>query len=93
MVLGLLTVRSRSLMPAILFHLLHNSVLIALIPLSHYTEGMPRLVHDAWPWLIGVSLAAATALVWWLYRKPYVDLKRKMLHEEHEGTRREEEGK
>jgi len=71
-VLGLLTVRSRSLLPAVCFHLLHNTVLIALIPLS-----LPRLVQDAWPWLIGLSLMAAAALVWWLYRKPYVDLARR----------------
>jgi sodium transport system permease protein len=73
-VLGLLTVRSRSLLPAISFHLLHNSVLIALIPLSRYSEGL--LLHDVWPWLIGLCVAAAAALVWWLYRKPYVDLAR-----------------
>ncbi len=77
-VLGLLTVRSRSLLPAILFHLLHNGVLIALIPLSHYSEGtLPQLARQAWPWLIGVCLLAASALVWWLYRKPYVDLARR----------------
>lgn len=76
-VLGLLTVRSRSLLPAIAFHFLHNAVLIALIPLSRYSEGMPRLLHDAWPWFTGVSTTAAAALVWWLYRKPYVDLARK----------------
>jgi len=74
-VLGLLTVRSRSLLPAILFHLLYNAVLIALIPLTRYSEGaLPRLVYDAWPWLIGVSSLAAGTLVWWLYNKPYADL-------------------
>ena len=75
-VLGLLTVRSRSLLPAISFHLLHNGVLIALIPLSQYSGEMPGLMRDAWPWLIGVSLTAAAVLVWWLYRKPYADLAR-----------------
>jgi sodium transport system permease protein len=76
-VLGLLTVRSRSLFPAIFFHLLYNSVLIGLIPLSRYSDGLlPRLVQDAWPWLIGVCSAAAVALLWWLYRKPYADLAR-----------------
>jgi sodium transport system permease protein len=77
-ILGLLTVRSRSLLPAILFHLLHNSVLIALIPLSHYSEGLlPQLAYQAWPWLIGLCLLVASALVWWLYRKPYADLARR----------------
>jgi sodium transport system permease protein len=76
-VLGLLTVRSRSLLPAMLFHLLHNSVLIALIPLSRLSDGLvPRLVHDVWPWLMALCLAAAAGLLWWLYRKPYVDLAR-----------------
>jgi sodium transport system permease protein len=73
-ILGLLTVRSKSLLPAISFHLLHNGVLIALIPLRQYSEGrLPRLLFEAWPWLIGVCLLAAAAVVWWLYRKPYVD--------------------
>ncbi len=76
-VLGLLTVRSKSLLPAICFHLLHNSVLIALIPLSRYSEDrLPRLFHDLWPWLIGLCAVAAGALLWWLYRKPYADLER-----------------
>jgi sodium transport system permease protein len=69
-ILGLLTVRSKSLLPAICFHLLHNTVLIGLI-------GMPSLVRDAGPWLIGGSLAIAAGVVWWLYRKPYVDLARR----------------
>jgi hypothetical protein len=58
------------LLPAICFHLLHNTVLIGLI-------GMPSLVRDAGPWLIGGSLAIAAGVVWWLYRKPYVDLARR----------------
>jgi sodium transport system permease protein len=70
-ILGLLTIRSRSLLPAISFHLLHNSVLIALIPLGHYSSERVAWLHDAWPWLIGGCLAAALALVWWLYRRPY----------------------
>ena len=55
-ILGLLTVGSRSLLPAILFHLLHNSVLIALIRLRSYSEGpLPTFVQDAWPWVIGCA--------------------------------------
>jgi hypothetical protein len=77
-ILGLLTVRSRSLLPAVLFHLLHNCVLIVLIPLSHYSDGtLPQLALAAWPWLIGVCLVAASGLVWWLYRKPYIELARR----------------
>jgi sodium transport system permease protein len=81
-ILGLLTVRSKSLLPAISFHLLHNSVLIALIPLSRYSDGaLPRLLLDAWPWLIGLCLLLAAGLVWWLYRKPYVELARREAEE------------
>jgi sodium transport system permease protein len=82
-ILGLLTLRSRSLLPAILFHLLHNGVLIALIPLSHYSEGaLPNLARQAWPWLIGACLLAASGLVWWLYRKPYIELARREAEEQ-----------
>jgi sodium transport system permease protein len=80
-ILGLLTIRSRSLLPAISFHLLHNSVLIVLIPLSRVSTGMAGLIHDVWPWLIGVCTTAALGLVWWLYRKPYIDLARKEAEE------------
>jgi sodium transport system permease protein len=74
-ILGLLTIRSRSILPAMAFHLLHNTLLIALIPLGQYSdEFLPGLVLDIWPWLIVVCLVAAASLVWWLYRKPYVDL-------------------
>jgi sodium transport system permease protein len=77
-VLGLLTVRSRSLLPAICLHLLHNTVLIGLIPLRQYSDDyLPRLLADLWPWIIAVCVLAATGLVWWLYRKPYVDLARR----------------
>ncbi|HZZ81049.1 MAG TPA: ABC transporter permease subunit/CPBP intramembrane protease [Gemmataceae bacterium] len=77
-ILGLLTVRSKSLLPAILFHLLHNAVLIALIPLSHYSEGaLPAVARVGWPIIIALCLGVAGALVWWLYRKPYVDLARR----------------
>jgi sodium transport system permease protein len=83
-ILGLLTIRSRSLLPAVSFHLLHNSVLIALIPLS-YSTGMASTVHDAMPWVIGGCLTASLALVWWLYRKPYIELAREeALHNEPE---------
>ena len=82
-ILGLLTLRSRSLLPAILFHLLHNGVLIALIPLSHYSEGtLPQLAQEVWPWLIGACLIAASGLVWWLYRKPYIELARREAEEQ-----------
>jgi len=76
-VLGLLTVRSKSLLPAILFHFLHNTVLIGLMPLTHLTSISASWAQDAWAWVIGVCGVLALALVWWLYRKPYVDLARR----------------
>jgi sodium transport system permease protein len=75
--LGLLTVRSRSLLPAVCLHVLHNSVLIAGIPLGWFWEAhLPEPLRSLWPWLVGTSLTVALALLWWLYRKPYADLAR-----------------
>jgi len=73
-VLGLLTVRSGSLVPAILFHALHNSVLILA------TSGGRTVWLDYysgfWPVFILICLAIALGLLWWLYRKPYVAVER-----------------
>ena len=78
-VLGLLTVRSKSLLPAIIFHFLHNSVLLGSIYLAREIQiAVPELIHRAWPFLIAICLVSALALLWWLYRKPYVDLARKL---------------
>jgi sodium transport system permease protein len=77
-VLGLLTVRSKSLLPAILFHLLHNSVLIALIPLRRLSaDSGPWILQPLWLALIAVCVLSACAVLWWLYRKPYADLERR----------------
>jgi sodium transport system permease protein len=83
LVLGLLTVRSRSLLPAILFHLLHNSVLIAMIPLRRMSADSPGwIVQPLWLGLIATCVVAVAGLLWWLYRKPYADLARKEAEEE-----------
>jgi membrane protease YdiL (CAAX protease family) len=68
-VLGLLTVRSRSLGPAVLFHFLHNALLLAW---ARWSPPLPVLAPE-WSGVLLVSVCAATALilVWWLYRKPY----------------------
>jgi sodium transport system permease protein len=77
-VLGLLTVRSRSLLPAILFHFLHNSVLILLIPLRQLSlESLAWFVQPLWSSVIAGCLIVAGGLFWWLYRKPYIDLARR----------------
>jgi sodium transport system permease protein len=73
-VLGLLTVRSRSVVPAILFHILHNAVLLTAIELTH--GDWPEVLTRPWAWLVGPCLVAAAALLWWLYRRPYVALVR-----------------
>src|SRR5262249_5135093 len=53
-VLGLLTIRSQSLLPAILFHLLHNGVLLGSIYLNREIElALPGLVWFASPYVIG----------------------------------------
>jgi sodium transport system permease protein len=59
---GLLTVRSKSLLPAIIFHLLHNAVLILFL----------SALASSLPIVIGLCLVTALSLLWWLYRKPYV---------------------
>jgi sodium transport system permease protein len=68
-VLGLLTVRSRSLAPAVLLHFLHNALLLASVcwPLD-----LPPLAPQlSGPLLVGACVATALVLIWWLYRKPY----------------------
>lgn len=73
-VLGLLTVRSQSVMPAMFFHLLYNAALLLSVPVKNHLEPAQLL---AWaPYVCGASLAVALALLWWLYRKPYVAVAR-----------------
>jgi sodium transport system permease protein len=74
-VLGLLTARSRSLVPAVLFHLLHNTLLLAWPWLRQAAPG--SIIAAVWPWFAGLCLAAALILLWWLYRKPYIALARR----------------
>jgi len=77
--LGLVTVRCKSLVPAVLLHALHNGVLIAGIPLGRlWTSYLPAPLHTLGPWLAGVCLVLALAVLWWLYRKPYADLARRL---------------
>ena len=53
-VLGLITIRSRSLLPAILFHFLHDSVLLGSIRVARAVEDyVPPLVLALWPIAIG----------------------------------------
>jgi sodium transport system permease protein len=74
-VLGLLTVRSRSVLPAMLLHFLHNVLLLGAAHLAYLhsplVQGLPA------PLLVGVSVSVAIILVWWLYRKPYAEMARR----------------
>ncbi|MCS7045235.1 MAG: ABC transporter permease subunit, partial [Gemmataceae bacterium] len=79
-VLGLLTVRSRSLLPAMLFHLLHNAALLATVPLKAHLD--PALLHEIGPYVVVFSLTVAFSLLWWLYRRPYVTAKQAARHPE-----------
>jgi membrane protease YdiL (CAAX protease family) len=69
-VLGLLTVRSKSLVPAVIFQLLHNSMLIV----SKYTvqTGDPEWITESWPAVIAICVLISFAMLWKLYRRPYV---------------------
>jgi sodium transport system permease protein len=72
--LGILTRRSRSLLPAIFLHALHNGILILSIPLGHvYEVIVPEPLRWLWPWLVAFCLSAALILLWLLYRKPYIE--------------------
>jgi sodium transport system permease protein len=73
-VLGLMTVRSRSLLPAVLFHFMHNALLVLWSRLPH--DALTAVLGPRWPWMAAACLAAALALLWWLYRKPYAALAR-----------------
>jgi sodium transport system permease protein len=76
-VLGLLTVRSKSLLPAIVFHLLHNGVLVICLKgnLAAALESrFPGIVDYIWTIFIALCLIAGLGLLWWLYREPYVAL-------------------
>jgi sodium transport system permease protein len=68
-VFGLLRVRSHSLVPPIIFHVLHNSILMTgMFVLAGHK---PQTVANLWPMIIVVCLILGVSLLWWLYRVPY----------------------
>lgn len=75
-VLGLLTVRSKSIFPAMIFHALHNSLLITGMYLVNSAAEVPDLSRYFWIVIIAICVLAGAATLWWLYRKPYVELAR-----------------
>ena len=76
-ILGLLTRRSKSLLPAMAFHLLHNGVLI----------GFPFLLAELRIFVVGICLMIALATLWFIYREPYVALARRLALEEEEAKK------
>lgn len=68
-VLGLLTVRSKSLLPPIVFHLLHHGVLI--VSMYMVQTGVPAWLAAIWPIVISSCMLLGFALLWRLYRAPY----------------------
>lgn len=81
-VLGLLTIRSKSLVPAMMLHFLHNAVFLGSLHLARELDGsLPDWFAAVGPYLIGLSLATALGLIWWLYRRPYVELERELARE------------
>src|SRR5262249_6729614 len=58
-VLGLLTLRSNSLLPAMFFHFLYNAVLLLSVPVKRYLELELDTIVAFGPYLSGVSLIVA----------------------------------
>jgi sodium transport system permease protein len=73
-VLGLLTVRSGSVVPAMLFHFLSKAVLVLSHPLGSWVDRhLPADLLVFWPQFVSACFGVAVILVWNLYRKPYVE--------------------
>jgi ABC-2 type transport system permease protein/sodium transport system permease protein len=70
-VLGLLAVRSGSLLPGILFHLVHNGLMIALVRLEAWlrAEGYPiELTARIWTVWLAIGLVCTVLAGVWLWR-------------------------
>jgi sodium transport system permease protein len=70
LIMGWLTERSRSVLPAMLFHLVHNSLRIGLVLISYFPGNSVLFGREAWPppirWIITVACAIAALAI--LYR-------------------------
>jgi sodium transport system permease protein len=75
-VLGLITVRSKSVVPAMFFHLLHNGILLGSLEIKEWLDAIVPDMAAWWPYLAAGSFIAAVVLLWWLYRQPYVEMAR-----------------
>ena len=77
LVLGLLTLRSRSVVPAILFHVLTKSTLLLSEPLGRWlNEKLPGEWHASWPPIALLCFAGAVAICVGLYRRKMTDVSR-----------------
>jgi sodium transport system permease protein len=84
-ILGLLRLRSKSVVPSIFFHMMFMTVLLALPSLlARLSSARPGSESLFWPATTGTCFAIALAILWWLYRKPYVDLAREEARMERE---------
>lgn len=98
LVLGFVAVQTGSLLPAILFHLTHNGLLVAmsrLTPSMIEEHGVLRLLFDAsaegelmlrWP-VVVAGFVGTVLLLYWLHRLPAPKTEEESLQEalEHQG--------
>lgn len=71
-VLGLLTLRTGSIVPAMLLHLLHHGAMIGgMHAYSIWRDSIPDYVAYLWLPFNVACLVAAAILLWRLYRAPY----------------------
>ncbi len=72
--LGLLTVRSRSVLPAMLFHVLTKTALLSSVPLGGWIdEWLPTAWQSYWPAFAMTCFAVAVAICFGLYRRKMND--------------------
>lgn len=69
-VLGLLTLRSKSLVPAIVFHFLHNSIIV--VSVYAVQAELPGWVRALWLAMVGICVLLAAVTLWQVYRRPYL---------------------
>lgn len=77
-VLGLITVRAKSIWPAILFHFLHNSLLICSVFAVTFNASVRDWLAAIWPGVIAACTVVGLSVLWWLYRRPYVAVERRL---------------
>ena len=70
--LGLLTERSESILPAMLLHFATKVALLLSVPVGAWINAsFPEQLLVYWPAMVGCCFGLAVVLFWNLYRKPY----------------------